>query len=82
MFVDVHILTWLKLSRALCKLASIPVGGSLVILIEDSSIPYMYTSETVNHIMRSCTFIVQVYVTCGMMCDSGMGAGSADMYTR
>ena len=39
-FTCVGILTWLKLSRALCKLASIPVGGSLVILIEDSSIPY------------------------------------------
>ena len=31
--------TWLKLSKALCKLANIPVGGSLVILIAASRIP-------------------------------------------
>lgn len=31
--------TWLKLSRALCKLACIPVGGSLVILMELSRMP-------------------------------------------
>ena len=47
--------TWLKLSSALCRLASMPVGGSLVILMEDSRMPW------------------------GMMWDSGMGAGSADM---
>lgn len=31
--------TWLKLSRALCRLACIPVGGSLVILMEFSRMP-------------------------------------------
>ena len=31
--------TWLKLSSALWRLANIPVGGSLVILIEASRIP-------------------------------------------
>jgi len=50
--------TWLKLLSAFCKLACMPVGGSLVILMEDSSMP------------------------CGMMCDSGVGAGSALINTR
>lgn len=31
--------TWLKLSSALCRLACIPVGGSLVILMAFSKIP-------------------------------------------
>jgi len=31
--------TWLKLLRAACKFANIPVGGSLVILMEFSRIP-------------------------------------------
>lgn len=31
--------TWSKLSRAACRLASMPVGGSLVILMEFSRIP-------------------------------------------
>lgn len=33
------VITWLKLSRALCRLACMPVGGSLVILMEFSRIP-------------------------------------------
>lgn len=33
-------LTWSKLSRAACKLASMPVGGSLVILMAFSRIPW------------------------------------------
>ena len=52
------LLTWLKLSKAWCKLAIMPVGGSLVILMEDSRIPW------------------------GMIWDSGVPAGSAEMYTR
>ena len=32
--------TWSKLENALCRLACMPVGGSLVILIDDSSIPW------------------------------------------
>lgn len=32
--------TWVKLSRALCRFACIPVGGSLVILIEFSRMPW------------------------------------------
>lgn len=46
----------MKLSRALCKLACIPDGGSLVILMDAWRIP------------------------CGMICDSGVPAGSALMY--
>lgn len=35
--------TWLKLSRALCRLACIPVGASLVILMEFSRMPWGMT---------------------------------------
>ena len=34
------LLTWLKFPRALLRLACIPVGGSLVILMEDSKMPW------------------------------------------
>lgn len=37
---SVSLITWLKLSSALCRLACIPVGGSLVILMEFSKIPW------------------------------------------
>lgn len=50
--------TWENRSRAPCRLARMPVGGSLVILMELSSSP------------------------CGMMCVSGLGAGSALMNSR
>lgn len=43
---------WLKLSKALCKLANIPVGGSLVIFMEDSRIPWIKKEEKIS-IFRS-----------------------------
>lgn len=62
----ISIVSWLKLSKALCRLACIPVGGSFVILIADSRIPCNHKKQyrILQQLVRQCAsnFVIQRYV--------------------